>query len=71
MCWSCLMGLLIGSVIIPYKCLKSHNLCPNSKVAAVPDGYLPVPDGYLLVPDGYPPVPDGYPPVPDGYPYKG
>ena len=51
-------------VSIPYKCLRSHNLCPNSKVAAVPDGYL-------LVPDGYPPVPDGYPPVPDGYPYKG
>ena len=66
MCWSRLMGLLMGSlsVIIPYKCRKSHNLCPNSKVAAVPDGYLPVPDGY-------PPVPDGYPPVPDGYPYKG
>ena len=65
------MGLLIGSVIIPYKCLKSHNLCPNSKVAAVPDDYLPVRDDYLLVPDGYPPVPDSYPQVPNGYPYKG
>ena len=51
--------------------LKSHNLCPNSKVAAVPDGYLLVPDGYLPVPDGYLHVPDGYLLVPDGYPYKG
>ena len=65
--WGCSWGCSWGqslSVIIPYKYLKSHNMCPNSKVAAVPDGYL-------LVPDGYPPVPEGYPPVPDGYPYKG
>ena len=61
----------VGYVLVMPHGVTSNNLCPNSKVAAVPDGYLPVPDGYPPVPDGYPPVPDGYPPVPDGYPYKG
>ena len=37
---------------------------PNSKVAVVPEGYIPFPEGYL-------PVPEGYPPVPEGCLYKG
>ena len=31
---------------------KSH-LCPKSKEAVVPEGYMSVPEGYLLVPEGY------------------